>query len=264
MVASGSSSPASPTWCEARRAAVLDRLPLAVALGREAADEPAADHAPRGRARARGAVRRDGAVPRPEAAGATAPANARRAGRPRRPSGDARRPERRAVGAPSRPSERDQRDAHRATGAQAARALPAPVVLWIYDPTAASLVGSCGESFAGLRLCRRLLIARVLHTGRAGAGRRRDRRGGDRVALVFATTSTLYDRHRRLNRKTYLVPNVGDFAHFSPAADPAFAAPELASLEHPVIGFAGNFMLEKVDVELLGASRPPVPTGRCS
>ena len=134
-----------------------------------------------------------------------------------------------------------------------ARALPAPVVLWIYDPTAASLVGSCGESFAVYDCVDDYASLAFYTPAEQALAARRDREAAIASRLVFATTSTLYERHRRLNPKTYLVPNVGDFAHFSPAADPAFAAPELASLEHPVIGFAGNFMLEKVDVELLGA-----------
>jgi glycosyltransferase involved in cell wall biosynthesis len=49
----------------------------------------------------------------------------------------------------------------------------------------------------------------------------------------------------------HLVPNVGDFEHFRPAADRAFADPELARLPRPVLGFAGNIIETKVDLDLV-------------
>ncbi len=134
-----------------------------------------------------------------------------------------------------------------------ARALRAPVVLWIYDPTAASLAGACGESFAVYDCVDDYSSLAFYTPAEQALAARRDREAARASRLVFATTSTLYERHHQVNPKTYLVPNVGDFDHFSPAADPGFAAPELAALARPVVGFAGNFMLEKVDVELLGA-----------
>ncbi len=140
-----------------------------------------------------------------------------------------------------------------------ARKLPPPVVLWIYDPAAARLVGSCGETFAVYDCVDDYASLAFYTPAEQALAARRDREAALVSRLVFATTSALFERHSRLNPKTYLVPNVGDFAHFSPAADPATAMPDLGSLERPVIGFAGNFMLEKVDVELLGslaAARP--------
>src|SRR5437762_647704 len=60
-----------------------------------------------------------------------------------------------------------------------------------------------------------------------------DAEAGRRSALVFATASPLFERHRQGNGRTHLVPNVGDFEHFVDAADPGLAPPELAELAHP-------------------------------
>lgn len=137
--------------------------------------------------------------------------------------------------------------------------LPPPVVLWIYDPCAGGMSGSCDEEFA-VYDCVDDYGALAFYTpAQRALAVRGDRESARASRLVFATTSALYERHRALNPQTFLVPNVGDFAHFSPAADPSLAAQELAKLPHPVIGFAGNFMPEKVDLELLGrvaAERP--------
>jgi glycosyltransferase involved in cell wall biosynthesis len=133
----------------------------------------------------------------------------------------------------------------------AARGLPRPVVLWVYDPASAWLIGSCGEDLAvydcvddyveqaGTDPHRRRLTARAdVHASKA-------------AGLVFTTTTPLFERHKRLNPATHLVRNMGDFDHFRPAADRSLAAPETAGLPRPVVGFAGNFLESKVDFELL-------------
>jgi glycosyltransferase involved in cell wall biosynthesis len=78
-----------------------------------------------------------------------------------------------------------------------------------------------------------------------------DRAAAERSRVVFATATTLLERHRLVNPRTHLVRNVGDFEHFVPAAERRYAPEELAKLQRPVIGFAGNFLSEKVDFELL-------------
>jgi glycosyltransferase involved in cell wall biosynthesis len=128
--------------------------------------------------------------------------------------------------------------------------LPKPVVLWIYDPSAARMIGSCGEMLAvydcvddyteqTTSLRKRELVASC------------DRMAVEQSRLVFATSTTMYERQRRLNRSTYLVPNAGDYEHFAAAADPTFADPEVSNLPRPVLGFAGNFLASKVDFDLL-------------
>ncbi len=139
------------------------------------------------------------------------------------------------------------------------RRLPAPVVVWIYDPSAAGIatatrgaisVYDCVDDYVeqvGPDARRRAAVA-------AGDGE-----AAIHSVVVFATTRTLYERHKRRNPNTHLVPNAGDYAHFSPAADRAFAAPEVARLPHPTVGFAGNFLPSKVDfrlIEALAIGRP--------
>ena len=140
----------------------------------------------------------------------------------------------------------------------AARA-PGPVVLWLYDPCASRRAGAYGEAAAvydcvddyaeqvGSEARRRALVAAA------------DERAAANSSLVFTTTTPLYRRHRRLNGRTYLVPNAGDYEHFEGAADRATAAPETRGLARPVLGFAGNFAGPKVDLALVravAAARP--------
>jgi glycosyltransferase involved in cell wall biosynthesis len=132
-----------------------------------------------------------------------------------------------------------------------ARRLPPPVVLWLYDPCFADAVGRSGEVFA-------VYDCVDDYAEQAGADRRKralvaacDEAAARSARLVFATARPLLERHLRTNARTHLVRNVGDYAHFAPAADRALAEPELAALERPVIGFAGNFLGGKVDLDLL-------------
>jgi glycosyltransferase involved in cell wall biosynthesis len=133
------------------------------------------------------------------------------------------------------------------------RASGRPTVLWIYDPCFADCVGRCGERLAvydcvddyveqaGTDPRRRALVAAY------------DELAAARARIVFTTTRSLADRHRGQNPKTHVVRNVGDFDHFAPAVSPELATGAVASLPRPVIGFAGNFLAQKVDFELLEA-----------
>lgn len=136
---------------------------------------------------------------------------------------------------------------------RAADGLPAPVVLWVYDPCAARITGRCREAFAvydcvddyaeqvGPDRRRRALVAEA------------DEDAAARSRLVFATTKPLFDRQSRRNPRAYLVPNAGDYDRFAPAGEGSFAAPEVGELPHPVLGFVGNIVPGKVDLELLDA-----------
>lgn len=131
-----------------------------------------------------------------------------------------------------------------------ARAAPRPAVLWIYDAISAGMVGSCGEDLA-VYDC----VDDYVEQTRSPRGRALmaacDRTAAMRSRLVFSTALPVYERQRRLNRKTHLVPNAGDYEHFARAADPSAIARELVGLPRPVVGFAGNFLATKVDFELL-------------
>jgi len=126
--------------------------------------------------------------------------------------------------------------------------LDGPRILWLYDPTAFELVGRAGEDLTvydvvddyaeqvGPDARRRLFVAAA------------DEAAASRSQVVFATTSGLYERQLRRNPETHLVRNGADFKHFSNVKG---TAPEVGSLEPPVVGFAGNLTAEKVDFDLL-------------
>jgi glycosyltransferase involved in cell wall biosynthesis len=128
--------------------------------------------------------------------------------------------------------------------------MPGRVVLWIYDPGAVRMAGSCGEEFA-------VYDCVDDYTEQTTSPRTRDmvvacdRMAALKSRLVFATSTTMYDRLRTLNSATHLVPNAGDYAHFARAVDRAIAAPEVSDVPRPVVGFAGNFLASKVDFGLL-------------
>jgi glycosyltransferase involved in cell wall biosynthesis len=132
--------------------------------------------------------------------------------------------------------------------------LPAPRVLWLYDPCAAPLIASCGERVA-LYDCVDDYAA-IEGTDRATGEllEAMDAACASRARVVATTTRSLHERHRARNDATHLVRNAGDYAHFSAAVEPA-----IRDLPRPVIGFAGNLHPGKVDFELLGelAARRP-------
>jgi len=133
----------------------------------------------------------------------------------------------------------------------AARRLPAPRVLWIYDPRGADAVGTFGDAFA-VYDCVDDYAEQAGPDGRTKAVvAAADRATAERARLVFATTRPLLERHAAVNERTHLVPNVGDFDHFARAVERATADPELLALPRPVLGFAGNLEATKVDFDLL-------------
>jgi glycosyltransferase involved in cell wall biosynthesis len=132
---------------------------------------------------------------------------------------------------------------------RAARRLPHPRVTWLYDPRGTWAIGAVGDVF-GVYDCVDDYTEQAEARNRALVAEA-DRRAGLLSRLVFTTSTPLYDRHLRDNPRTYLVRNVGDFAHFSPATDRERALPELRELPRPVQGFAGNFLPGKVDFDLL-------------
>lgn len=126
-----------------------------------------------------------------------------------------------------------------------------PVVLWLYDAASSSLIGRCGEKAAiydcvddHIEVAGQNPRVRALLTDG-------DYRAAVSSNVVITTTRTLYERHCATNPRTHLVPNVGDYEHFAPAASRTIAADEVAGLPRPVLGFTGNVAAWKVDFELL-------------
>jgi glycosyltransferase involved in cell wall biosynthesis len=133
---------------------------------------------------------------------------------------------------------------------RAARRLGRPIVTWLYDPTATWAIGSSHDSFA-VYDC----VDDYMEQASGERNRRlvaeADAEAARLARLVFATSTPLYERHSRGNPRTALVRNVGDFEHFAPAVDRGVARPDLRDLPRPVVGFAGNFLAGKVDLELV-------------
>jgi len=130
--------------------------------------------------------------------------------------------------------------------------LRAPVVVWVYDPRAARIAGS----FDGALVVYDCVDDYMEQTTSAGTRKQITAFDGAlaRTAdLVFATSTTMFERLRRVNAHTHLVRNAGDYDHFAPAADRTIVAREVEDLPRPVIGFAGNFLSSKVDFALLEA-----------
>ena len=70
--------------------------------------------------------------------------------------------------------------------------------------------------------------------------------------VIFATSRHLEVSRRKINPRTFYLPNVADYEHFSRAQKPSQAmALELEKLQRPIIGFVGSFSRIKIDVALL-------------
>ncbi len=76
----------------------------------------------------------------------------------------------------------------------------------------------------------------------------------ERGDVVFATSRVLFERLRTLQPgKTYYLPNVADFDHFSAARAPGAIPPELARIPRPRLGFVGAISSYKLDLDLVAA-----------
>jgi glycosyltransferase involved in cell wall biosynthesis len=134
-----------------------------------------------------------------------------------------------------------------------ARRLPQPAVLWVYDPCAALAADRYGLAFSVYDCVDDYAEQVNGDRHRRALVQGSDARVGEAARLVFTTSQPLFERHHGWNRRTHLVPNVGDYGLFAPAVEREIAAPEVSALPRPVLGFAGNFVASKVDFELLEA-----------
>ncbi len=134
----------------------------------------------------------------------------------------------------------------------AARRLATPRATWLYDPRATWAVGAVGDEF-GVYDCVDDYAEQASGARNRALVAAADRRAAAVARLVFTTTSALQARHAQSNPRTHLVRNVGDFAHFSAAAQRSIVRPDLRELPRPVLGFAGNIVSAKLDLELVAA-----------
>lgn len=134
------------------------------------------------------------------------------------------------------------------------RDLPGPIVLWVYDPCCSSMIGACGEALAAYDCVDDYPSLSFYDAREKALARFGDREAAARSAVVFTTTSALFERHGHSNSSVHLVGNVGDFDHFESAVDRSSAADDVRDLRRPVIGFGGRFMTGKIDFSLLEAT----------
>jgi glycosyltransferase involved in cell wall biosynthesis len=74
----------------------------------------------------------------------------------------------------------------------------------------------------------------------------------ERGDVIFATSRALFERLRTLQpKKTYYLPNVADFEHFSAARAAGAIPQEIARIPRPRIGFVGAISSHKLDLDLV-------------
>ncbi len=73
----------------------------------------------------------------------------------------------------------------------------------------------------------------------------------NQVDIVFAASQKLYRIAKKINHKTYYIPNAADFEHFGKALSQEIAVPEdMKGIPRPTIGLIGK-LNERLDMELL-------------
>lgn len=142
---------------------------------------------------------------------------------------------------------------------RATSSLPRTRVVWLYDPRATWATRAAPDALA-VYDCVDDYAEQVSGGRNRGLMARADRRAATAARLVFTTTRALRDRHLATNPNTHLVGNVGEFSHFAPAADRSLARSDLQQLPRPVLGFVGNIVPGKVDLDLMGQVADLDPT----
>lgn len=134
-------------------------------------------------------------------------------------------------------------------------------VLWLYGGEQHPLVGSFGERLVVYDCVDEYTTFPWVTTealrARIAADEQRLLRSAD---VVFAITPGLAVRKRRVNPHTYVVPNVGDTAHFGRVHREPLGVPrEVSRIPRPRIGYVGAFARYRIDfalVDYLARQRP--------
>jgi len=131
---------------------------------------------------------------------------------------------------------------------------PRPI-LWLYPPDSGDLLGVFNECFSVYHCVdNNTAIKRYNRYVRVAPynERKTEEYLIRHVDLVITTSQPLYERWKKVNANTLLMPNVADTALFAQALEPALPhAPAVAALPHPIIGYFGVIDRYKVDLELL-------------
>jgi len=120
-------------------------------------------------------------------------------------------------------------------------------VTWAFGPTASDVAGHLGEKC----IVYHCVDEFGAFSDAASEIPQRERDLLNKAALVIVSSSKLLESKRPHNQNTHLVLHGVDFDHFSRAAvRSAGVAEEIASLQHPILGFHG-LIADWVDLKLI-------------
>lgn len=120
-------------------------------------------------------------------------------------------------------------------------------VTWAFGPTASDVVGHLGEKCVVYHCVDEF----GAFSDAASEIPERERDLLDKADLVIVSSSKLLANKRVHNANTHLVLHGVDFEHFASAAnDKTRIADELASIQHPILGFHG-LIADWVDIKLI-------------
>lgn len=122
-------------------------------------------------------------------------------------------------------------------------------LLWMFLPSAAGIVGRCGE--AGV-VYYNVDDFSQFSGSHAGTIQALDDELTRRAAVVFSSSEILADQKRALNPNTYYSPHGVDYDHFRRALDAPETPADAADLTRPVIGYWG-WIADYFDLDAAGA-----------
>jgi glycosyltransferase involved in cell wall biosynthesis len=125
-----------------------------------------------------------------------------------------------------------------------------PPVLWIYHPNNIFFVGDLGEKLV-VYDCVDKIAALMGDSWQQQITKKNEQRLLEVADLVFTTSQSLYEACKKVNPNTYLAENVADYDHFSKAQEAGPIPADIATIRRPIVGFIGNILERKVDLQFL-------------
>lgn len=134
-------------------------------------------------------------------------------------------------------------------------------ILWLFSPHAGKFVGQfneklvcyhCTDEYSAFPIYSTLKKKKEVHMMEKESLKKAD--------IVFTTARTLYERKKKYNSNTYLIPNPANIDHFLQVLTKKLEIPhDIKGIKKPVIGFIGAIDEYKLDFELIdyvAKSRP--------
>jgi len=125
-------------------------------------------------------------------------------------------------------------------------------ILWVSYPYPPSILGVLGEDLVCYdNVDYHWRVNQFFLTNELEDLERWDREFIERADLNFANSPFLYERAKRLNSNSYLLPNGVDFELFQNKLAEGEMPEDLVSIPRPIIGYVGMSLDEKIDLDLL-------------